>query len=458
MKLENEENVTKNKVIKQRIIKLSLSMISLMIIIIGSYFGYTTYYLPSKTGYNIEVYGDNEMLYDKITFKKGSYIQLLNKDNQLVEKIYLEDTNKLTLKNANDTEDLLFKKWQIEMQVAEKERFYQKDIIYFNAKPIYEQKENYILTFKTDEQATLFIDEQEISYFRTAYKRGDNLTRYLPKININEHFKGHWYIGDLKIDNDTTIEKDSELIFKTFQDKNNNNIDDFTEKFTINFITNTDDKISNKVVKWEETIKLPVLTHESKIFYDWYQDIEFKKRFTDHTKVTENLTLYAKLEAFDDVINKTIDNPIDRKDVALQVEKILAVKNNEIDENYKKEIKEIELKREEIKKHNEENNIITRDSQIEVELHNTKHSKLHLITFIDPLGDFIFSIIAPYGQTIKILNENNILYKEYAVRQNTTIVLDENNLIDNSKKLHKYDTEYRQKNETIFIKIKPITK
>lgn len=86
-----------------------------------------------------------------------------------------------------------------------------------------------------------------------------------------------------------------------------------------------------------------------------------------------------------------------------------------------------------------------------------EHNKIYLINFVDTSNNFIYSLVAPYGQTIKVVTDNGNLYQEYGVRHNTTIVLDEKRLLSSENDLEKYHSEYREINDTVFIKIQPIT-
>lgn len=444
---------------KKKIVKISILAIFIILITLGGYLSYEKIYLASQKEYIVKIHGDNDILLDKLTFKKDSYIQVLDQNKKVQRKIKLnENTKTLILENAKDTDNLLFNGWEFEKKVDKKEEFYKKDIVYFNAKPTYDNKEDFVLKFIADEKAIVLVDEQKVTYLNKPYTSETSINDYLPEVMIEKDYKGDWVIGDTIVDENTIIDKDSILQFKTYQDKNNNSIDDFTEEFTIDFVTNIEQNVDSRVVKWEGKIELPKLEDESKIFYEWYVDEDYKREFTEQTKVTDNLTLYAKVKGFKEIINETIEDPIDRKDIGLQVKKMLEKRNKSVDQAFNKEIENKDKERAELKKYNQENNIVTQDIQVEINLQNLEHNKLHLVNFVDPLNKFIYSLVLPYGQTIKVVNENGNLYQEYAVRQNTTIVLDEKQLVSNTSKLDKYDSEYRQINDSVFVKIQPTIK
>lgn len=452
---ENKNKVEhKNK--KMKIILLSL--FSLFILIVSGYYIYREYYLPSKTDYTVEVYGANDIVYDTLTFKEDSYIQVLNETDEVVKKIQLKEDMKNIILEGKDTDNLIFKKWEFEEKKEEKEEFYKRDISYFNAKPVYIDKEDFILTFETDEKATLISDKQKVSFLNSPYKKDTDITTYFPEVLVDEDYKGKWFIAENEVDKDTEIKENSKLEFKTYQDNNDNSIDDFTEEFKVDFVTSTDEEVESKVVNWEETIDLPILEEENKVFYEWYSDKDFKNEFTEETKITNDLMLYAKFKNFEEVIKESVNDPIDRKDIALQISKMLKVNNQLVDESYKKEIEKKEQEVEETRKYNEENNIVSQNIEVEINLHNMAQEKLYLINFVDPSNQFIYSIVAPYGQTIKVLNENGNLYKEYGVRQNTTIILDNDTLLSNSSDLDEYYSEYREINDTVFVIVQPVVK
>lgn len=84
--------------------------------------------------------------------------------------------------------------------------------------------------------------------------------------------------------------------------------------------------------------------------------------------------LYAKYKTFDEVVNSTIADPIDRKDVSKQLEGMLEERNNLIDEAFRTEEEKKEKEREERRKYNEENNIVEQRIERVVQFHNLEHN------------------------------------------------------------------------------------
>jgi hypothetical protein len=129
-----------------------------------------------------------------------------------------------------------------------------------------------------------------------------------------------------------------------------------------------------------------------------------------------------------------------------------------IDKQFNTKVLEEEKERKALKAYNKANNILSEKVEQVTQLHNLGQKKLYLITFLDPLNQYLYSIVAPYGQTIKVVYEDGQLFKEYAVRQDSTIILDQETLLTESSDLDRYDFEYRQINDSVFIKVQPVGK
>lgn len=407
----------------------------------------------------MSVFKDNGIKINELSFKESSSLKILDEQGEFVNEIDLdEETGKVTLYAASSTKSLLLDDWEFEEKVLEN-GFLQRDEIYYTAKPMYLEKQDFVLTFITDEHSRFYEKDQPLNYVSQGYKAGTNLQNSLLTPSIDSDYKGFWTIEGHEITDETVIYEDTVLEFRTYQDKNDNGIDDFSEEFELHFVTNTEEEIESRVVTWEETIDLPVLQtlkEENKVFYDWYADEQMTEVFTSETKITNDMTLFAKVEYIPDIINTTIEYPISRNDIAIEVQKVLNEQNKKVDEGFNQEIQETEKERAEVKAYNEENNIVNNNVEQVVQLHNLGQNKLYLITFLDPLNNYLYSIVAPYGQTLKVVYEDGQLYKEYAIRQDTTIVLDQKVLLTESNELERYDFEYRQVNESVFIKLQPV--
>lgn len=252
------------------------------------------------------------------------------------------------------------------------------------------------------------------------------------------------------------VNRHTTLIFKTYQDKNNNFKDDFGEKFTVKFNTDIKDvKYKDIVVGWEENVKLPILKDKQRVFFGWSSDEKFEHPFREADKVTSDLVLYAEFRPIDEVMNRSVEQPIYRQDVAFQVLKILEINNKQVDVAYNKKIKQEEEAKKKKEEQDRKNNIFSPPKQTMIELHNVDREKLYLITFIDEYNQYRFSFVSPYGRTVKIYDGQDNLLKEYAVRHNTTIPLNTSDFVTKWEKLEGFRSEYFKFNDTIYIKISP---
>lgn len=434
-------------------------ILTIGILCVGTYIGYQKIYLPSLKDVTVSVFKDNGIKINELSFKESSSLKILDEQGEFVNEIDLdEETGKVTLYADSSANSRILDDWEFEEKVQEN-GLLQRDEIYYTAKPNYLESHDFVLTFITDEHSRFYEKDQPLNYVSQGYTAGTNLQNSLLTPSIDSDYKGFWTIEGHEITDETVIYEDTVLEFRTYQDKNDNGIDDFSEEFELHFVTNTEEEIESRVVAWEDTIDLPALQtlkEENKVFYDWYADEQMTEVFTSETKITNDMTLFAKVEYIPDIINTTIEYPINRNDVAIEVQKVLNEQNKKIDDGFNQEIQETEKERAELKAYNEENNIVSNNVEQVVQLHNLGQNKLYLITFLDPLNNYLYSIVAPYGQTLKVVYEDGQLYKEYAIRQDTTIVLDQQVLLTESSELERYDFEYRQINESVFIKLQPV--
>jgi len=448
------------KLKNKKVLIIGVSVIlTIGILCVGTYIGYQKIYLPSLKDVTVSVFKDNGIKINELSFKESSSLKILDEQGEFVNEIDLdEETGKVTLYADSSANSRILDDWEFEEKVQEN-GLLQRDEIYYTAKPNYLESHDFVLTFITDEHSRFYEKDQPLNYVSQGYTAGTNLQNSLLTPSIDSDYKGFWTIEGHEITDETVIYEDTVLEFRTYQDKNDNGIDDFSEEFELHFVTNTEEEIESRVVAWEDTIDLPALQtlkEENKVFYDWYADEQMTEVFTSETKITNDMTLFAKVEYIPDIINTTIEYPISRNDIAIEVQKVLNEQNKKVDEGFNQEIQETEKERAEVKAYNEENNIVNNNVEQVVQLHNLGQNKLYLITFLDPLNNYLYSIVAPYGQTLKVVYEDGQLYKEYAIRQDTTIVLDQKVLLTESNELERYDFEYRQINESVFIKLQPV--
>ena len=460
------ENNKDEKSSKKRSIFIVSLIVVLLLLSFGVYYFYQKIYVPMNEDYVVSLKAQNEKFIDEITFSKYDYIEIKDINNETVETIELtKDLNERTLLDPIDYEDEIFNEWLLSERNDTREisifNLFEisTDITVYEVTPAYQEASDFVLTFRTDENAKLIDDEQEVTYVRIPYQAEQPISEVLPTIEVKEDYNGDWTLNDNVIENDTETTEDSEISFQSYQDINNNNLDDLAESFTIEFETNTEQNIEAvENISWEETVDLPIVEDDNLIFFDWYTEPELENVFTSETKVQNDLTLYADMKNLNEVVNESVVTQITRKEIAIQVENLLNDRNELVDEAYQTILEQEELEREELKQFNEENNIVEQQTPTIVQVDNSDKNKLHLITFLDPSNNFLFAFVAPYGQNIKVTDDLGRLVKEYAVRQQTHIILDEKKLISSGSELDNFHTEYKQVNEAVFIKVQPITK
>ncbi|MFS0891031.1 EGFR-like transmembrane domain-containing protein [Peribacillus frigoritolerans] len=93
---------------------------------------------------------------------------------------------------------------------------------------------------------------------------------------------------------------------------------------------------------------------------------------------------------------------------------------------------------------------------------NKKLGQEHMVKFFEKDGGFLFSLILPYGKTIKLYDENDSPHEEYTIRQDTTITLNTGDYINEGSIFLDFDTREVRVNSTqiteIFPKVDDVSK
>lgn len=439
------------KKLKKILIVLSI----LLVLTVGGVVGYLKIYLPMQTVWELSIKDSDNNIIETIDVKKNSILEIYDSKNNIKEEIVINDEKELTLQNEEDSDSELF----INYSVTKKSNVDSKST--YEIKPEYQKKKDFVLSASSDSKSKLKLNGYTYNRRNIPVEKGTTYKKIIPEITIEKDYKGSWvYVSSKKeVILTDVIDKDTEIQFVTYQDKNNNNIDDFTETFTVKYNTTVDEiKINEVAVGWEETVKLPTLKHDTKVFYEWYTDSTMKVIMTEDTKITSNMTLYAKFKDINQVMNESVETPIVRKSLALQIERIINDYNEGVDKRYNELITKENTDREKREQYEKENNIFNAERVYSTEFSNTALNKLYFVTFIDQNSEFIYGFVAPYGRTIKVYDSKNNLYKEYAVRQHTTITLSDEELISYNEELVEYTSEYYKINDTIYVKVTPAVK
>lgn len=448
-------------------------------------------------------------------------IQVLNEKNDVVESMVLTSDKEMNLEKPKVSNGKMLSYWTIEM----------KDGKLF-IKPVLTPKQELSVTFYVkDVGGNLVENHKQIKEVVKSATKDAKLKDVLPDVNPDNHYKfTGWFAmvdkGDGKkaeeklqnIEDMRVTDSQSEYYARFFSDFNNNGIDDKTEEITVNFVTNIEEQIEPVKLNVGQKIKIPKLSNKDKIFIGWYTNAELTNKF-GNDNLKDSITLYAKWENAEKVINESEKKPITDKDVSDQVEKILNERFKELKEgqtNTEKpnetttEVpnKETTGTTEKPKDNNSDNkgaattnnqksdtnntkdntktnnsnanpptsnplggsiqndtklkenvvsnsNKITAYTETKYVFKNKNVGEKYMVKFLDESGTFISSLTLPYGRTIKILDENDHSHEEYAVRQDTTINLDTERYVNKGSTFLGLDTRTVQVNATEITEIYP---
>lgn len=281
---------------------------------------------------------------------------------------------------------------------------------------------------------------------------GTELYEILPVTNPDDNYKFNvWEFPEDSKDKDKINADLREYKATFYPDYNDNNKDDRMEDIVISFETNTTTKFDDKKIKVGETITVPKLLKENHVFLGWFSDPTFKNPVDVESKMLESMKLYAKWSTSDDLTSSDLTVTIRDKEISDQLENHLYDRHKKLD----LELDEKALNdKDEIQKIKEETTMTVVHKKID----NRNVGRNYLMKFYDTQENFLFSIVLPYGKTVKTMNESKTKVNEYAVRQTTTITLDEKDFVNLGSELDKYEVRNVQSNATEIVEVYPVIK
>lgn len=247
------------------------------------------------------------------------------------------------------------------------------------------------------------------------------------------------------IDN-IVLEEDKEYIAVLYPDTNENKKDDRKEEINLSVDFGLDNEVHEETIHVGQPIKLSRPYHEDYIFIDWFLDSEFNERVGEKRTFEKDTHIFAQWKTTQEIVSESGDNLIDEERISDKVEAYLSNRNENI---YEQEKQEAKTREEELKARYEEDSAQHTEKRYALRNFNTEQT--FLMKFYDD-EEFLFSTALPYGRTLEILNENGQKVKEYGVRQNTTIDLNE--YINNSENIE-FDIKTIMKNNAVITKIYP---
>ena len=421
----------------------------------------------------LKVKFENKVLFHEQVPSK-TIIQVLNAANEVLKSEVLSSDMELELEAPKTEKGKILSYWSIE-------RKENKLLI----TPVLIAEKELPVKFLATEGGQLLENNAQTNEIVKSVNKGTNLKDILPEVNPKDRHKfAGWFETLITEENKKTEEKitdiDDRKIMNTqgnyyakfFPDFNDNNIDDRTEKITVKVVTNSDEAFKDIATNVGKQFSLPKLKKKDHVFMGWYKDDEYKEKFTDDV-FTESLTLYAKWEKVDKVITKAEKKPITDKDISDQVERILDERlrrNNNASQSpnnasqspaNQPKTSDSELVIEPIKP-SYEGNTGSSFKETKYVFNNKKLGQEHMVKFFEKDGGFLFSLILPYGKTIKLYDENDSPHEEYTIRQDTTITLNTGDYINEGSIFLDFDTREVRVNSTqiteIFPKVDDIAK
>lgn len=405
-------------------------------------------------------YEDKVLLHEQVP--SGTMIQVLNADSEVIESQVLKSDIELELeppKNINKGKMLSY--WSIE-RVKEK----------LTIEPILVDAKDVLVNFYTTEGGELLENNSQIKEISKSVNKGTNLKSIMPEVNpINGYkFAGWFKVLDGKeeklkeLDDIKVMDLDSKYSAKFYPDLNGNGIDDRTEGITVKFITNSSTEIPNVKTTVGNQIKLPKLEKKDSVFLGWYTDQELKNQFKENI-VNESVTLYAKWGNVEKVIKESETKPVTDKDISDQIETILNKRLKELNtttnvsSSSNKAVQTPSKETNTSKEPSNEQTVPVQNStfkEVEHVFNNKNYGQRFMVKFLNEDESFLFSIVLPYGKTIKIYDENEMIRGEYAVRQDTTITLNSTEYINEGSRLLEYETQEVKMNSALITEIYPV--
>ncbi len=425
----------------------------------------------------VKIIFDNKVLYHEQVPTK-TIIQVLNDSEEVLKSEVLSGDMEIELDNPKIGKGKMLSYWSIEL----------KDSKLF-IKPILADEKELSVKFLSTEGGQLLQNNAQTKEIVKSVNKGTNLKEILPEVNPKKYYSfAGWFkavttnnkkevgekvnVEDMKITDST-----GEYYAKFYPDFNENNIDDSTEEITVKFVTNSDQKFKDITTHVGKQIQLPALKKKESVFMGWYTDEEFKNKFTNDI-LTDSQTLYAKWEKAEKVIEESQNKPITDKDISDQIERILKERlqgygttttpssnvnaasttpsNNTASNPSQSNAGTIV----ETSPPTYEGNTSTGTTFKETKyvFANDKIGEEFMVKFFDKDGSFLFSIILPYGKTVKVYDENENERGEYAVRHDTSITLDTKDLVNENSILLGFDSREVRINSTQITEVFPEVK
>ncbi|HFI0549468.1 TPA: hypothetical protein ACGOX3_001802 [Streptococcus suis] len=404
----------------------------------------------------------------------GQIVQIVNFQDEILTSEELTTNLDLTVPDLEIPEGKILSYWALESIEGG-----------VRLKPILVEAQQGTLQFNVSGEGYLVKDNAKVKDLAITFTKGEPLEKYLPEIAPAENMKlSGWFINEKKVNpKKHTLEEGTSVVAKFYKDVNNNEIDDSTESATVKFVTNSDIKIADLGMFVGNYVELPILKQDNKIFMGWFSDENLSNKFDNNKPITKDITLFAKWEEAEKLINDSQNQKITDPLISKQLEEILnnvnklnAIvkdKNETIRPNVPSANSGTTTTTQKPSASVSQNTVTPqaetvpqvltpevpeKEKEIKYVFSNPNVGKKHMLKFQDENEEVLFTMMTPYGQTVRIYNTDNQKIKEYGVRQNTTILLDSKvTYLTDSAKIDYYAKDTIV-NDRVLMDIMPIVK
>ncbi|MFP7461699.1 InlB B-repeat-containing protein [Niallia circulans] len=437
---------------------------------------------PQKMHYLKIKYDDKVLFHEEIP--EGKIIQITNSQGEILESEVLKKEETFELDQPKVEKGFTLSYWDIKNEDE-----------HLQITPILTEAKEVNITFNATEGGQLIQNNAQTKVITKSVDEGTLLKELFPETNPSKHYKlSGWYtktnnekyealeeLDSLEVSNST------EYYALFYPDLNDNNIDDRTEKINIKLIYNMDNKSEEKSMHVGQSLKLPKPEKKDYIFIGWFYDKEFKEKYNNQVPFLDDTVLYAKWEKAEKVVKESEKKPITDKDISDQVEKYLNERLKGIEEqlsqkessnpNKKANTKDNTAFKEskannkpiyedndskqgniQVIQGNEENNgenEVKTYTEKKYVFKNKNIGERYMVKFFDDDNRFLFSLTLPYGRALQVLDENENVIKEYAVRQDTTINLKIKDYVNNESDFLGFDSSTIKANNSYITQVYP---
>ena len=473
---------------KSKLLILSSAMIltlssNVTPLVVAAYDDENTEEMQNVSKHYLKVKYDEKILFHKQLVTK-TIVQVKDLEGNIIDSNVLSSDDELELTKPKLTAGKMLSYWDFEQT---------KELLVI--KPVVVDEKDILVKFTALEGGELVEDKKQMVEVLKSANKDTPLKEVLPKTNP---LKGHKFAGfyetifdekledtkDVLIDENEKLKNPkNEYIAKFYPDLNDNDIDDSTEKIKVKFETDAFEKLDDVEVKVGSVIELPAMEKDDYIFYGWFFDKEFKNEYKGDVLI-DDTTFYAKWEKVKEVIKEAEEKPITDKNISDQVEKQMQQQTQKTQPNKQqaskptastpvqdqspkvpvinnpenKEDKGVKENKEDKENKEFDKSLLGSFTETTYEFDNKNVKKRFMVKFYDENENFIMSMTLPYGQTIKTLDENDNLKKEYGVRQNTTIILQAKDYVADVDSLEDFNTRKVRVNASEIVEISPRVK